>query len=84
MSPLLGASSATSGVTRQTLTATVAPSATLALLPDFLTCFRGADYEQSQEIRMLRGGNLVLVDWYTSGRMGRGESWAFRRLSSNT
>lgn len=111
MRPHLGASSARSGVTRQTLTATVAPSATLALLPDFLTCFRcvkvrkivpllvpdsklffsvsfshksGADYEQSQEIRMLRGGNLVLVDWYTSGRMGRGESWVFHRLSSNT
>lgn len=33
---------------------------------------------------MARGGNLVLVDWYTSGRMGRGESWAFERLASET
>lgn len=27
---------------------------------------------------------MVLVDWYTSGRMGRGESWAFERLASET
>jgi len=33
---------------------------------------------------MARGGNLILVDWYTSGRMGRGESWAFERLASET
>lgn len=71
-------------VTRQTFSATVAALATLALLPEFLTCYRGANYRQNQEIRVARGGNLVLVDWYTSGRMGRGESWAFERLVSET
>jgi hypothetical protein len=28
------------------------------------------------------GGSLVLIDWFTSGRAGRGEEWAFSRLES--
>ncbi len=45
---------------------------------------RGANYQQTQDLHLARGANLVLVDWYTSGRMGRGESWAFARLASET
>jgi urease accessory protein UreH len=29
---------------------------------------RGADYQQMQSIELERGANLVLVDWFTSGR----------------
>lgn len=28
----------------------------------------GADYQQLQAVDVQRGGNLVLVDWFTSGR----------------
>ena len=54
--------------TLQSFRATVAAGATLALLPDPYTCFRGADYRQLQAVEVERGGSLVLVDWFTSGR----------------
>ncbi len=67
---------------RQTLTASVADGGLLVLVPDPLTCFAQARYEQSQSIRLRGSGSLVLVDWLTSGRRARGECWAFSRYRS--
>jgi urease accessory protein len=67
---------------RQTLRATVADAGLLVLAPDPLTCFAQACYEQSHSIRLEESGSLVLVDWLTSGRRARGESWAFSRYRS--
>ena len=49
---------------------------------DPLTCFAQARYEQSQSVRLYGSGSLVLVDWLTSGRRARGESWALSRYYS--
>ncbi|KAJ3151532.1 hypothetical protein HDU89_001975 [Geranomyces variabilis] len=65
------------GVSAQTLVATVAASALLALLPDPTTLFAGAAYVQHQTLRCDSGASLCLLDWYTAGRASRGERWEF-------
>lgn len=67
---------------RQSLAADVADGGLLVLAPDPLTCFAQARYEQSQSVRLHGSGSLVLVDWLTSGRRARGESWALSRYYS--
>jgi urease accessory protein len=67
---------------RQTLRASVADGGLLVVAPDPLTCFAQARYEQLQSVRLHGSGSLVLVDWLTSGRRARGESWALSRYCS--
>lgn len=67
---------------RQRLHATVADDALLVVAPDPLTCFAHANYEQTQRFELAAEGNLVLVDWLTSGRHACGERWAFDRYAS--
>jgi urease accessory protein len=69
---------------RQSIEANVAPGAVLAVVPDPVTCFAGAVYEQRQRFELAEGGSLLLVDWLTSGRAARGERWAFGRYRSET
>ncbi|OWZ17639.1 Urease accessory protein [Phytophthora megakarya] len=52
----------------QTFSLKVANHATLAFLPDPVTCFEHAKYRQTQEFRLEEDANLVFVDWLTSGR----------------
>ncbi|GLD93411.1 hypothetical protein PINS_up002003 [Pythium insidiosum] len=52
----------------QTFSFDLAAQATLALLPDPITCFERAKYRQKQVVRLEKGASLVLVDWLTSGR----------------
>eukprot|EP01041_Mallomonas_annulata_P007577 gene7578-15536_t len=54
----------------------------LAILPDPVTCFKNADFRQSQIFSLTKTSSLVLVDWYTSGRSSNGEQWAFKRLNN--
>ncbi|KAK9767983.1 hypothetical protein K7432_001753 [Basidiobolus ranarum] len=56
--------------------------ALLVLLPDQVTCFKDAMYHQTQDFRLSGTGSLVLLDWFTSGRMSRGESWEFAEYNS--
>ncbi|KAJ2341725.1 hypothetical protein GGF43_006106 [Coemansia sp. RSA 2618] len=73
------------GQTYQTLELHVDAHALLCLLPDPVTCFEGARYNQRQAVTMHPDGSLVLLDWMTSGRMSRGERWQFDKyLSVNT
>jgi urease accessory protein len=53
---------------RQSFTLTLAQSATLAFLPDPITCFEAAKYRQKQVFHLDPSANLVFVDWLTSGR----------------
>jgi urease accessory protein len=57
--------------------ATVSSGSALFLLPDPVTCFRSAAYNQMQTFRLQGGASLALLDWVTSGRKSLGEEWAF-------
>ncbi|CAH0475589.1 unnamed protein product [Peronospora belbahrii] len=52
----------------QTFSLKVANNATLAFLPDPVTCFKHARYRQKQVFYLEADANLVFVDWLTSGR----------------
>jgi urease accessory protein len=45
-------------------------------------CFEGAQYVQDQRFDLHGDAALVLVDWQTSGRVARGERWAFDRYQT--
>ena len=49
----------------------VRENSTLVLLPDAVTCFEDARYEQVQrvDVRCRRTSSLILLDWYTPGRI---------------
>ncbi|KAJ2048260.1 hypothetical protein H4S04_003944 [Coemansia sp. S16] len=74
---------AASEQTYQTIIIDVEPDALLFLLPDPVTCFKDAMYNQRQSVT-LHGptASVVLLDWMTSGRMSRGERWAFAKYFS--
>ena len=69
---------------RQRLSALIGPAATLAVVPDPLTCYAGAVYDQVNRYRLAEDAALVSVDWLTSGRRARGESWQFARVTLRT
>ena len=68
----------------QSLQATVGDDAMLAVLPDPISCYAGASYTQSQVFELSPTGNLVWLDWLTSGRWARQERWAFDHVASRT
>ena len=67
----------------QRLSAVVEDDALLVLSPDAITCFADAIYEQKQRIAMTAQASLVSIDWFTAGRIARGERWAFRKYQSS-
>ena len=84
------------GIARQDLHATLGLGSLLAVLPDPVTPFADAAYEQTQRIDMAADAGLVLLDWLTAGRIegggrggegggkGGGERWAFGSYRSHT
>jgi urease accessory protein len=68
----------------QRLTLIAEEGATCVVAPDPVTCFAGAVYEQRQEFDLHPGASLLLIDWLTSGRLARGERWAFDRYRTRT
>lgn len=61
----------------------VAPNATLLAIPDPVTCFRDSSFQSKQLFELqAESSQLVLLDWFTSGRLTRGENWSFRHYSS--
>lgn len=66
----------------QSLLSRVSRGGLLAVVPDPVTCFKDSSFRQHQRFLLEQGSSLVLVDWLTSGRMSRGEGWAFSRLES--
>jgi len=67
---------------RQSFTATVWVDALLAVVPDPIVCFAGADFVQTQRYDLHPDASLVMVDWMTSGRHASGERWVFSRYES--
>lgn len=68
--------------TSQRMTATVGAGSTLLLLPDPVTCFRSASYNQIQTFRIASDASVILLDWITSGRKSLGEDWVFSKYLS--
>ena len=62
--------------------ATIAGGATLVFAPDPVQAFAEASYAQQQEFNLAPDASLALVDWFSSGRVARGERWAFAHFSS--
>lgn len=69
-------------VTKQNMTFHVESAGALFLLPDPVTCFHSASYNQKQTFYLSRDASLVVLDWLTSGRRTMGEDWAFSRYYS--
>ena len=66
----------------QELTVRLGAGATLALLPDPVSCFAGARYAQRQRFALAAGASLLLCDAVVAGRVARGERWAFASYRS--
>ncbi|KAG2186591.1 hypothetical protein INT44_002815 [Umbelopsis vinacea] len=70
----------------QTIDAFVSPTSMLLLLPDPVTSFKHSIYTSYQKFHLTSDGTstsqLVLLDWFTSGRIARGEKWHFKKYAS--
>lgn len=49
----------------------------LVVIPEPVTCYSTARYHQKQVFQVSANSNLVVVDWFTSGRYECGEKWDF-------
>lgn len=70
-------------ITKQNIHFYVASDSILLLLPEPVTCFRDASYNQCQQFHIGGNGSAVILDWITSGRISMGEEWAFSRYYSS-
>jgi urease accessory protein len=61
---------------------TVHDGGLLIVAPDPVVCFAGAVYRQVQRFELEESANLVLLDWFSSGRHAAGERWKFDRYDS--
>lgn len=64
------------------MTVRVDAGSALFLLPDPVTCFRSARYNQIQRFDIAADASVVLLDWITSGRKALGEDWVFDKYYS--
>lgn len=69
-------------VTSQTMKVVIEEGGLLALLPDPVQPFSDSCYHQYQSFEMHSKGNLILLDWITSGRPARGENWTLSSFRS--
>lgn len=69
-------------LTTQTIRYTVHSKSSLFLLPDPVTCFRSASYNQIQTFKVAPDASVVILDWLTSGRKALDEEWVFTRYYS--
>ncbi|CAG8583263.1 7650_t:CDS:1, partial [Acaulospora colombiana] len=69
--------------TQQRLNAHIQKNSMLLQLPEPTTCFHAADYSQRQKFSLENDtSSVVILDWFTSGRMSRGERWEFASYES--
>lgn len=69
---------------RQTLNVHARAGSLIVSMPDPIVCYGRSWYEQRQRFELDSNAGLVMLDWLTSGRYGRGERWAFDRYDSRT
>ena len=56
----------------------------LVFAPDPVQAFAGSRYLQEQQFQLAHDASLVVVDWFTSGRVACGERWKFDRVQSRS
>lgn len=66
----------------QRIDARVGEGGLLALVPDPVSCFAGARFEQQTTVDVAKGGALVLVEALVAGRVASGERWIFSRYDA--
>jgi urease accessory protein len=66
----------------QRVDARVGEGGFLALVPDPVSCFAGARFEQRTTVDVAAGGALVLVEALVAGRVASGERWIFSRYDA--
>jgi len=54
----------------------------LVFAPEPVQAFADSHYTQRQEFYLTPQAGLVLLDWFSAGRVARGERWAFKHLES--
>ncbi|EAU92675.1 hypothetical protein CC1G_01720 [Coprinopsis cinerea okayama7 len=69
-------------LTVQTMSYRVGSGSSLFLLPEPVTCFRNASYNQIQTFDLEETASLVLLDSITEGRQAQGEDWDLSRYYS--
>ena len=75
-------SSPPTSITSQSMKVVIEQGGLLALLPDPIQPFADSCYNQYQSFEMHPSGNLILLDWITSGRPARGENWTLSSFRS--
>ncbi|KAG2218256.1 hypothetical protein INT45_006257 [Circinella minor] len=67
----------------QHIVSNIASNASLLLIPDPVTSFKSSSFSSRQTFNLQdETSQLVLLDWFTSGRLTRGEKWEFKHYSS--
>ncbi len=66
----------------QTMRVRIGDDSIFTLAPEPISCFAGSRYDQIQRFDIADGGNLVLVDWVTSGRYRVGERFEYQHFQS--
>ncbi|NJL18571.1 MAG: hypothetical protein HC938_16840 [Nitrospira sp.] len=69
-------------LSEQLITITVGPHAILEWLPEHTIPFAGSRFRQAIHARLAPGAAIILWDALASGRMARGERWAFTHLEN--
>lgn len=67
----------------QAMNATVESEGLLEWLPEPTIPFAGSRFRQAIRVKLARGAGLVLWDALASGRIARGERWAFAHLEND-
>ncbi|MBI4000820.1 MAG: urease accessory protein UreD [Nitrospira defluvii] len=65
---------------RQTINLSVASGAILEWFPEVTIPFAGSRFAQTMDVRLAKGATALIWDGLASGRMARGERWAFASL----
>lgn len=69
-------------LSEQMITITVGPNAILEWLPEHTIPFAGSRFRQTIHANLAPGATIILWDALASGRIGRGERWAFTDLEN--
>jgi urease accessory protein len=65
-----------------TTSASLGENSLLVFAPDPVQPFAHSTYSQRQRVHLAAGAGLALVDWFTAGRVARGERWEFTHFQS--